>query len=148
MKKFLFLVLILLTSCGYQPIYIGQNTNNFLYKEITTIGNNQINKKIISSLNFKKSNSNNSYDQIIIDSNKTTIATSKDSKGLIASYKTSLKTELTIKNKGETIKNKTFKNDFSYNNRNNKFELAEYQREVENNLVKLLIDEIFLYLNL
>jgi len=148
MKKILILILFLCNSCGYQPIYLGQNTDNFSYNEITLTGNNQINKKIISSLNFKKDDSDRAFDEIIINSNKTITETSKDSKGQISSYKTSIKTKLTIKNEGKIIKNKIFKNDFSYSNKSNKYELAEYKNQVENNLIKSQIEEIFLFLNL
>ena len=37
---------------------------------------------------------------------------------------------------------------FSYNNRNNKFELSQYQNEIKNNLINKSSEEILLFLKL
>ena len=148
MKKILICLFFLLSSCGYQSIYVGKDSNNFLFNEIILTGDNKINQRIVSVLNFEEDKSNNAYDKIILNSTKNTIGTSKDSKGQIISYKTSINVKLIIEENGKVLKTKTFTDYFSYNNKDNKFELAEYQNEVENNLTKSLIDEIFLYLNI
>ena len=83
-----------------------------------------------------------------MNSEKTIIETSKDAKGQILSYKTTVKVSLRIENRGEKIKDKVFTDYFSYNTRDNKFELVEYQNQVESNLTKSIIEEIFLYLNI
>ena len=41
-----------------------------------------------------------------------------------------------------------FTKDFSYNNRESKSELTEYQKEIENNIVNEIIEEIIIYMNL
>jgi len=46
------------------------------------------------------------------------------------------------------LKKKSFVKDFSYNKKDNKFELAEYQKEIEINLVDEIIEELTMYLNL
>ena len=46
------------------------------------------------------------------------------------------------------IKNKTFMEDFSYNSRDNKFELVEYQDEVRDDIIKKIIEEIIIYLSI
>ena len=45
MKKILILILFLINSCGYQPIYkVDQKLNNKLIKEVEFFGNEKINK--------------------------------------------------------------------------------------------------------
>ena len=46
------------------------------------------------------------------------------------------------------MKEKTFKEDFSYNNMDNKFDLKIYQNDVENNLTKKIVDQIIIFLKL
>ena len=148
MRNIFILILFLLNSCGYQPIYLGKNTKNFSFNEIVFEGNNKINEKIANVLNLGENNSENNYEKIILNSEKSIIETSKNSKGQILSYKTIVKVNLRIENQGKKIKDKIFLDHFSYNTRDNKFELVEYQDEVENNLIKSIIEEIFLYLNI
>ena len=41
-----------------------------------------------------------------------------------------------------------FSEDFTYNNYDNKFDLVEYQKEVETIIINKIIEEINIYLNL
>lgn len=148
MKKILIIVLFILNTCGYQPLYTNQNQNDFVFKKVTTVGDRALNRKIISVLRIREENDNNLIDEIIFETIKTIIETSKDEKGQVASYRTSIKVNLTIKNMGKTPKSKVFNEDFSYNNMSNKFDLNEYQKEIENNLINKIIDNLIIYLNL
>ena len=56
--------------------------------------------------------------------------------------------KLTILNGNETIKEKNFNESFSYNNKNNKFDLTKYQSEVKNNLVDKIIEKMNIYFSL
>ena len=148
MKKILLILLLILNTCGYQPLYTNQNQNDFAFEKVTTIGDKTLNRKIISTLNIREENNDNLIDEIIFETIKTTIETSKDERGQVASYRTSIKVNLTIKNMDKTLKTKVFNEDFSYNNMSNKFDLIEYQREIENNLTNKIIDDLIIYLNL
>ena len=86
--------------------------------------------------------------EIIISSNKKTEGTSKNSKGQIATYRTTLKLNITIKKNDEVVREKEFFKDFSYNNKENKFDLSEYQKEIEISLTNQIIEELIIYLNL
>ena len=51
----LFLILIfLLSSCGYQPLYSNKNSNKSTFKEIEIRGDKIINRSLISSTFIKK----------------------------------------------------------------------------------------------
>ena len=78
----LFLILIfLLSSCGYQPLYSNKNSNKSTFKEIEIRGDKIINRSLISSTFIKKDKQNFRYEKIIIESSKKIIETSKNSKG-------------------------------------------------------------------
>ncbi len=148
MRKFLIIFFILLTGCGYKSIYIGKNINDFEFKNITLIGDRNINKKITTALNFKEDKKNNNLNEIIIESAKNIFETSKNNKGQIETYKTSITLNLVIKKNDNIVKKKQFIEDFSYNNKDNKFDLTIYQKEVENNITNKIIEEIIIYLSL
>ena len=137
-----------MTSCGYQPLYSGKNTSDFLFNKILLEGNKNINRKIISTLSFKEVPDNFDYDELIIISNKKIVETSKNSKGQVNSYRTEINVEFKIVNNNEIMRQKNFSKDFSYNNLDNKFDLTSYQDEVENNLVNKIIEELIIFINL
>ena len=147
-KKIYIFIFFFITGCGYQPIYINEITNNYSFKEITLIGNSRINKSVVSALNLKIDNTGDNNDEVIISSDISIFETSKNSKGQVASYRTSININFKIKNNEEIIKNKSFTKDFSYNNKENKFKLVEYQKDVEKSLTKKVIEEIIIDLNL
>ena len=66
----------------------------------------------------------------------------------MTTLKTIVKIKLTILNENKIIKERMFSEGFSYNNKNNKFDLAKYQDEVKNNLVDKIIEQIDIYLSL
>ena len=148
MKKIISIFLLFLTSCGYQPLYSGKNTGEFLFNKILLEGDRNINRRIISTLSFKEVQDNFDYDELVIISNKKIVETSKNSKGQVTSYRTEINVEFKIVNKNEIIKQKIFSEDFSYNNLDNKFDLASYQDDVENNLVNKIIEELIIFINL
>ena len=67
------------------------------------------------------------------------------SKRLVSTYRTDIKLTFLIKNENKIIK-KLFNESFSYN-KDNKFDLVEYQREVKTMLVNKII-ELIIFINL
>ena len=147
-KKTFIKFLIFISSCGYQPLYYGKNNDNYSFNKISYEGDIKINRKIISALSFKEDPNDYNYDQLILNASKNIIETSKNSKGQVTSYRTSLSLKFIIKDKNKTIKEKLFEKDFSYSNLENKYDLTEYQDDVENNLINKIIEELILYINL
>tara|TARA_A100000164_G_scaffold364263_1_gene382341 strand:+ start:1908 stop:2354 length:447 start_codon:yes stop_codon:yes gene_type:complete len=148
MKKILILIFFFTIGCGYQPIYLNEGTKNYTFKKITLIGNNKINERIVSALNLKIDMSGKSDEEVIINSDINIYETSKNSKGQVASYRTSIKLNYKIKNNEKIIKNKNLTKSFSYNNKKNKFKLVEYQKDIEKSLTKKIIEELIIDLNL
>ena len=148
MKKFLLIFILLLYGCGYQPIYINKNLNNLEFNEILLVGEKDLNRIIVDSLSLKENKSNLLLNKIQVTTNTLVEETSKNSKGQVQTYRTIINVELLITNNQEIIKNKKFMEDFSYNSRDNKFELVEYQDEVRDDIIKKIIEEIVIYLNI
>lgn len=155
MKKYLYILIIIISGCGYTPIYTNQNVNNFEFKNITLQGDSVLNDRIMKSLNIKKNDldiKKNDLDEnlheIKIKSEYLIIETSKNSKKNVESYRSSVIVNIIILNNGEEIKSKKFIKNFSYNTKDNKFELVRYQNQIKNNLLQEIISEIILFLNI
>ena len=146
--KFLIPIVILsiiLTSCGFKPIY-GSKDSNF---EIIEIINENENKnsfaieKIIMSLSNKEA-----MRKIKLEMNyKQTFTTIlKDSKGDPSKKKLSISVNLVVKNEKDNIlTNKNFSEEFNYDVQSDKFNMAQYEDNITNNLnSKISNDIIFL----
>ena len=86
--------------------------------------------------------------ELFLKTNLETTETSKDSKGKTLSYRTTIYVDFKIKKNDKIIKNKEIIKDISYSNKENKFELVEFQRQITSNLVQTATEEIILFLNL
>ena len=148
MKKLFILILFFITSCGYQPLYVNKNNSNLVFSKIELFGDKEINRRIISFISIKEDKSEEKLNQLVLRSNEDIIETSKDSKGRVATLKTTVEIKLVILNGNQIIKERIFNENFSYNNKNNKFDLEKYQGEVKNNLVDKIIEQMSIYLSL
>ena len=148
MKKYLIIIIYLLASCGYQPIYINKNDSKMLFQSIQLFGDKKINRKILSVLEIEEDKENTSLNNLIIESKEIITETSKDSKGRVKTFRTIIETKFTVKNDDKIVSEKVFNRNFSYNNKDNKFELSEYQEEIKKSLVNEIIKELIIHINL
>ena len=147
MKSFISIIIlsIMLTNCGFKPIYSSKNSN---FKIIEIINENE-NKnsfaieKIIMSLSNKEA-----MRKIKLKMNyKQTFTTIlKDSKGDPSKKKLSISVNLIVKNEKDNIlTNKNFSEEFNYDVQSDKFNMAQYEDNITNNLnSKISNDIIFL----
>ena len=127
-------------------IYLNKNTQNFEYSKIISEGDSEINTKIIKKASMKETN--NISKKLYISSFYEIKGTSRNSTGEIESYRTIIKVNLETKDKNnKAIKSKIFLKEFSYNSKDNNYELVKYQNFVRNDLVNKIISEIIVYLN-
>ena len=115
MRKIVFILLTLITSCGYQPIYVDQNQENLIFQKITSDGEKEINNKIINSLKFIQSKDDSSDKILLLNSSYFIQETSKNSKGQVTSYRSNVQVNLIVKKDNKVIKNKNFTQIFSFN---------------------------------
>ena len=146
--KFLISIVILsiiLTNCGFKPIY-GSKNSNF---EIIEIINENENKnsfaieKMVMTLSKQ-----GAVNKVKLEMNyKQTFSTIlKDNKGDPSKKKLSISVNLIVKNeKDNVLTNKNFKEEFSYDVQSDKFNMAQYEDNITNNLNnKISNDIIFL----
>ena len=144
-KKKIFLILIIcLSNCGYNPIYLKKIDTELLIKSYQLTGDKAVNRSIISYLNIKD-NENSKYN-LKLDSVKLVETIAKDKEGNASVYKTTIRVELLISEKDAIIKKRTFMSDFIYNNTANKFDLFQYQKNIEKNLINNISEKIFIFL--
>tara|TARA_B100001121_G_C18420373_1_gene494368 strand:- start:213 stop:656 length:444 start_codon:yes stop_codon:yes gene_type:complete len=146
MKKLLIILLFFTVSCGYKPIYSKNDQLNLEFREIISNGDEKINRQIINIINLNENSSSN-Y-ELSLKTNYNTEETSKNLKGEVETYRSIITTQLIIKKDEKVFKTKNFLNEFSYNNKDNKYELTKYQSEIKNNLINDLAGEIILFLKL
>ena len=147
MKKIiLILSFLLLVSCGYQPIF-SSKTSNFLIEEIIYNENDKISLKIRNNLTFLSNTEN--YIRVIrlkLSSEKKIDISSKDSKGDPLVYKMTISTNIEIYSNSELTKQKNIIKNFSYKNTENKFDLKQYEKTIEDNLIETIKEDIILIL--
>ena len=147
MNKILLILLLILLSCGYQPVYLNNDILNFKFSEIIFEGDNEINKKIVNTLSIKE-NKNEDLDKLYLSSIYKIETTSKNTKGEAVSFRITVNVDLETKDiNNKNIKNKNFNKQFTLNSRQKKFDLTETQDSIKNDLVNKIISEIIIYLN-
>ena len=150
MKKVLVFLLLnsflFFNNCGYESIY-SKGTGNFFIKNIEIKTNNEINYKIKNRLRiFSNSNSKNKYD-LEINALKSIKIVSKDSKGDPKIYQMNIKVEIKLIENYQNIKEINFEEYFNYNNNSNKFELKQYEKNIEDNLIEKNIENLTFYIS-
>ena len=141
----LILLFFILANCGFEPIYSSKKSN-FNIGEIKIISKDKFNSIIKNNLkNISNNESQNKFD-LIINSEKKRIISSKDTKGnpqlltMIISVEVQIIKDNVIKNK------KNFSQNFSYSNNSNKFGLAQYEKGIEKDLINKIIENLNTYL--
>ena len=146
-KIFYFLLIVALSGCGYESIYFNNNKLNLPIKEFELTGDKNVNRKIISILNLKKDNSKNTNYVLRLDSQKLLETAAKDKAGNATIFKTSLKVKIQLTKNGKLINGKTFDDSFTYSNSEDKFNLSQYQKSIEENLIDKISEKIIFFLN-
>ena len=148
LKKLLILpILFLIINCSYEPIFSEKNINSISIGDLTVEGNKKINRLITSQLNINRNNNQNTSYDLNLNSSKKVETLAKDSRGNDSIYRTIITVNLTLKKQELIFKEKSFVLSFSYNNIENKFDLSEYQKNIETDLINKIIQEINIYLS-
>ena len=141
---------LLLLSCGYEPIYSKKKINSYYNFSINTInfkGDNKVNQ-ILKNLLQKILNKEKKSTELNLNLNSRVekFVTSKDKKGNAKRFSIKIIINLEIY-ESEILKGKAnFEEKFEYNNKSNKFDLKQYEKNIQDNLISKLSDEIIRYL--
>ncbi len=148
MKKTFFILLFFISSCGYQPIYVNKSSEIYEFKKIVLSGDNYINNKIVNILSIKENNEINDKNILHISSSFSTEEISKNSKGQVEIYKSTINVNLQIKDiNNQIIQKRNFAKEFRYNNKQNKFNLAQYQSSIKDDLINKIVSDTIIFLN-
>ena len=140
------LIFLFIFGCGYQPMYSNQEQPKIKIKEVLLSGENKINQKIITSSNLQKNSSEDIALVLSLETKKTNNVTSKDNSGNPLTYQMNLSSTLTLTNNDKLLETKNFMSSFSYSNKDNKFDLREYQESLEKDLIRSISEKINMYL--
>ena len=141
----LILLFFILANCGFEPIYSSKKSN-FNIGEIKITNKNKFNSMIKNNLkNISNNESQNKFD-LIINSEKKRIISSKDAKGNPQLLTMIISVEVQIIKDNVNKNTKNFSQNFSYSNNSNKFGLAQYEKDIEKNLINKIIENLNTYL--
>ena len=147
MRKLLTLLLIvLLSNCsGYTPIFSSKDTN-FYIAEIVIFNDNRLTRNLIKKL--KPYTIKNDRKKIILelDMNVKETVTLKDEKGNVSSEEMKIILEVKTILQNDDDKKFLFTEKFTFNNQSNKFELNQYKKNIQNNLVDKIYQDLILIL--
>ena len=132
------ILLLFLSSCGYEAVYSKKNIVNydFFISELTTDGNRDVNikikEKLINYLLIKEGK------ELIlkIASSAEKVVTAKNTAGDPTSFKYTIIIEIKVMMENDLEANFEIVENFDYNNNANKFDLKRYEREIINNLAE------------
>tara|TARA_B110000971_G_scaffold32414_1_gene29977 strand:- start:77 stop:529 length:453 start_codon:yes stop_codon:yes gene_type:complete len=148
MKKIITVLLtfLFLTSCGYAPIYLNKNFD-FKIQTITHPKNSQLNSKVKKRLLLLSNQESPKVVFLSLDVQKKINTLSKDSRGDPSRFEMVINIKLDIKYDQDRNINKTFEEIFNYKTNTNKFDLNQYENEIENLLIDKNIDRMIIYLS-
>ena len=146
MKNFLIIsLIIILNNCGgYEPIFSGKETN-FYIQEIKNINNDKITNQVIRRLKPYTIDTNKTEIKLEIDSSSNERIVSKNAKGDPVTFELVIKVKIKIII-SEEQKFLNYVENFSFNNQSNKFELNQYKKNIEKNLMDKIFEKLILNL--
>ena len=141
-KTIILFLLFGITSCSYKPIFQEKNYD-FQIREISMVGDKDINRTIQNKLKFIKNDQNNKKDYSInIRSTKKKEIVSKDSKGDPVKFELNILVEYKILNDNNTLLNNKIEKKNIYNNDSDQFKLEQTENIILKNLTESISDII------
>ena len=144
MKKFLFIFILFLTSCGYESVNKLDKLNYTITKYEFT-GNQQVNKILKKNFNRLQNDKVTSNEfEIFAKSDLIKSNNSKNQAGEVTNLTLKIIVDFEIFKNNQKIKKISLTESTNYNSDNNKFE----QKQFEKILIKNLVDKIIKQINL
>ena len=149
-KIFTFVLLLFLSSCGYEAIYSLKSRVNFAFSisELVLTGNRQINLKIKQMLSpYYNPKIKEEKDFVLnISSSSEKIIITKDEAGDAVKFKNEITVRVQVFLDGKNMKNLVIIEDFIYDNNSDTFELTTYENQIKNNLAEAAVDKLLFQL--
>ena len=141
---FALIIFFVFSNCGYTPIYLSKNSN-FYIEEINISQNNKLNRKIKKNLEVFSNEDSANIIEVSTDSKKLISIITKDQKGDPSRFEMKIVTNINLIYNGKEIK-ESFTASFNYKTDSNKFNLNQYEKEIENILINKIINDCIVYL--
>tara|TARA_B100000401_G_scaffold422972_1_gene350463 strand:+ start:308 stop:772 length:465 start_codon:yes stop_codon:yes gene_type:complete len=151
MKKIIlyFCFLAIYGCAGYEPLFSTKELSYYVI-DIENVSKNNLTEKISKRLkNYtSKDNSNKKGYKLEISSNMSNIISSKDGKGNVSSYKMIVNVNVKVFNQDSDLLISTlnFNKDFVYNNQENKSNLDKYKKDIQENIINKISQDIIIKL--
>ena len=148
-KIFIFLLLIFLSSCGYEAIHSKKNISNYSFSiiKLNFNGDREVNLRIKAKLNNYTLIKRDKEFILNISSTSERVITVKDASGNATAYKNIITIAIDVLNNGKLKNSFAIVENFNYNNNSNNFDLKKFEREIKNNLSEVVADKIVLKLS-
>ena len=130
-------------SCGYEPLYSSKG-QKFTIGDINIVGEKRLINLFKSKTERLKNESDNIYD-LEVNINKTKNTISKDKKGNPSIYSLTISVTIILKQDEKINKTKTFTQNTSYNNMENKFDLKRQEKNLETQLLDKIIENFIFF---
>ena len=148
-KIIIFLILLFLSSCGYESIHSKKNSINYNFSidKIDLIGDKEINLKIKEKLNNYTLSQKDKNFILKISSTSNKIVLAKDIAGDSTSFQNLITVNVEVLMNDKFKKNFIIEEKFKYNNTSNKFNLRKYEKDIKNNLAETVTDKLIFKLS-
>ena len=148
-KQIILLLLLLLSSCGYEAIYSKKNSvnYNFSVSELNFVGDRMVNLKIKEKLNNYAQAKKDKDFTLKISSTSEKVILSKNTAGDATSFKNSVSINIEVLMNNKFKSNFIILESFNYNNISNKFNLKQLEKNIKNNLAEIASDKLIFKLS-
>ena len=148
-KQIILLLLLLLSSCGYEAIYSKKNSVNydFTVSDLSFVGDKVVNLKIKEKLNNYAQDKKEKDFILKISSTSEKIILSKNTAGDATSFKNSISINVEVLMNNKFKSNFIILESFNYNNTSNKFDLKQHEKDIKNNLAEAASDKLIFKLS-
>ena len=140
---FIFISTFLLYSCGFKSVYSVKNTN-FRFSEIKTNDQN-VSTNLRNKLSNYYSTDEDKVDyKINLNLSKNRTVKSKNKKGEALVYSIIISGDILIYRNEDLLSTVIVNEFFDYQNTSNKFDLSEYEKNIERNLILNVANDLII----
>jgi len=148
-KVLTFIILLFLSSCGFDPIHSKKNSDNYNFSisKLNFTGERDINLKIKEKLNNFTLVEKSKDFTLTIDSISKKKILAKDTSGNTTNFQNVVIVKVEIFTKGKFKNSLIIEEKFNYKNESNKFDLQKYEKEIKNNLAQIAAEKLIFRLS-
>ena len=145
MKKILLniFILLMLTNCGFSPIYMEKNSVNYHINISKIDGDTEINQFISNKIKKYSDQSYNKKYDISINSEFSKMSLAKDSTGRTSDFKLSSKITITVSYENKNQKY-VFNESINIKNDTDSFEQRNYEKTIKENFALSAVNKLII----